>query len=417
MDCPQDSQALGQPQNAPEQVELVVVSLRGEEVARPRLDQDASVRHLKAAISDATGVLPAVQCLSVGNQSFHNDNEIIGVLARAGTVVTLCIYNSSPVWVSPGPCGSPALKITSVCVAGTNIQAHLHESPASILARAIGESTPSQFCTSHVLFWSSWPVEGDAAIRDRLSELGAMMRAGTALQQDCVDGDVAVLTLRARPGALQTSSLLYGLPNGRLFATHHIGESAYGTWGWLRMGETDADTTVAMRLRTASPCGNSEPCGRFLVEYLGSMQRAAIPESISQAVQTYANFLLRDAAKRTFRANDAHDGHDPPCEIHVEMLLLVRGRLTVYEHAPGEACETRCINQFCMLRASRHHHEVIFLPLLGFGALPYQPPPELDSLLCNFCLIPVPGCAHVSHAPTRYDPSWFERPLRRLFFG
>jgi len=411
MDFDQTTQKLQQSLDAA-QIEIVVISLGGEVVTKILLDSGASVRHLKAAISKATGVEPVKQCLSVGDTMLSNDEAVLRDQVHNDKAVSLCIYNTSPIHSRPGLYGSPALEITSVRIAGTNVEANLDESPKSILARATGkEEVASSVTMSHALFWSSCPVEGDGPVRDGIVELIPLLRKRALLTAACIDDKVAVLSLQPRPGELSPSSLLHGLPDGRFFGTHSIGASVYGSWGWLCIGRSEIDATFALRCMTSPMCGNTEPSGVFLVEYLGTMQRAPVPETLEKVAFVQAEHALKQISD----TRDTPRNEIAP-SVTVEVLWLSSGRMAVHRHAPEQAVETRFVPQWTLLYATNQESESVFFPMC-MHLLP-PPPPELESIFMGrACLKPVPGVAHVSLAPKRYDSSWLQRFIRRQLFG
>ncbi|CAE8585815.1 unnamed protein product [Polarella glacialis] len=215
------------------EVELTVVSLGGNVLARVKVNATAPVRFLKAAIADATGVEASKQFLAIGRRKLSRDTNAVGTYMADGELgescttatVTLCVYSLAPIHVDFSPYET-SFEITSVCVEGLDIVANLGESPCSILARV--QLKESFLEPENTLFWASRPVEGDSPIRDALVELVSAIRS---VPSGCMDGTTAILSLRPRPGRLSSSSLLYGLPTGRYLGTHAVGESVYGSWG------------------------------------------------------------------------------------------------------------------------------------------------------------------------------------------
>eukprot|EP00927_Polykrikos_kofoidii_P014254 TRINITY_DN16239_c0_g1_i1.p1 TRINITY_DN16239_c0_g1~~TRINITY_DN16239_c0_g1_i1.p1 ORF type:complete len:441 (-),score=50.16 TRINITY_DN16239_c0_g1_i1:10-1332(-) len=390
---------------------ITVLSITGETLASIQLRSGASVAHLKAEIAEATGIVSAQQILTIGEKVLTDGEQIWATEFALDVTVVLIVRGSPPICIGPGKYLQRSFEITAVRVQNTDVQAELDESPLSILQRVKSRAEENQDDHSRLLFWSLYPLEGESAIRDRLVDLIPSMSSHALLGKDCIDGTVAVLNLRPNPGELPSSSLLYGLLPGNYFATHELGDSVSCRWGWLRLGRSEDDTVCGLRLMQSAPCGNTRPCGIFLLEFLGSAHRAPVPAAALEVAQIMASAMIRDQP-------EAGAADRPHKSIKVHLLHLRRGRMTVHSHSPAEAVQKRFVPEWALLLATfPDGREFIILLDDGLAATLGTPMPPSE-LAGTLLLRQSPGYAHVSSTPTRFDPNWLQlKILNAVLYG
>ena len=216
-------------------------------------------------------------------------------------------------------------------------------------------------------------------------------------------------------------SLLHGLPEGRLFATHSSSQCVYGEWGWMCL----AYPVVALRLCKSPPCGNGlkSAYGVFMIEYLGTAEDLPAPGEVTELLRRYARAL----APRDIKLRESDD------ELQVSLLRLSRGRLALHSHEPAPPLSLRAVDCWCLVRATTLcGREFFFLPnhlhlravahtvskaglvvdpeLLG--PLPEEPP-EVGEILAMKWLQEVESCHHVASTPSRIE--WLQRQWYKSF--
>lgn len=98
--------------------------------------------------------------------------------------------------------------------------------------------------------------------------------------------------------SLPPTSILRGLPAPeRLYATHPVGASSFGSWGWLQLMSSGAGDIAALRLCTYPQYGQIKPAGVYLVEVLASLERLPVPDELVSMVQ--AAICLGEAMTET----------------------------------------------------------------------------------------------------------------------
>ena len=207
------------------------------------------------------------------------------------------------------------------------------------------------------------------------------------------------------------SSLLHGLPEGKLFATHSSSQSAYGEWGWMCL----ANSVVGLRLCTSPPCGNGlkYASGAYMIEYLGTAEDLPAPEHVVEHLRVCACVMIRCKTDVTPEKSD--DG------LQISLLRLSRGRLAVHYHEPSPPLSVGAVGSWCLVRATFRRREFFFLPNVMRDRLVVDAehgllaePEEVGWLLAMNVLQDVESCHHVATTPSRI--SWWMRQQYRLFF-
>lgn len=391
-------------------LEIEVLALNGNTVATLKLPRAASVADLKEQIADASGIPVSIQSLAFPSRPLDNDREQLSNLSLSGEEeisVILILKESTPIDFNID--GKPH-QITSaqVKLEDKTYDLHLDESPNAVLRRLqLQETATTSECGKEetsltnsdfdqILFWDGIPVDGGEAIRHRLLEI--------IKSQDHIprlDGSVVCLDLKPNPSRLPQSSVLFGLSSGKFFGTHPVGRPPCGTWGWIRLGESDGH--CGLRVMSHPTCGNTEPSGAFLIEYLGTL---------TARTQIYEGSGLYNTARLLALTNR------PRCHLQgltCEILHLSHGRMAVHQHAPLEALEVRAVPEYKLIALKLEGVEMITVPIQDVNGAP-APSPFDTVLPPGQLFLPVSTCAHLNHVPQRCNRTWLQRKLRRFMF-
>eukprot|EP00438_Fugacium_kawagutii_P033535 Skav202629 [mRNA] locus=scaffold2813:115751:119353:- [translate_table: standard] len=309
-----------------EDVEVEVVNLTGTTVATVSLPPTASVADLKERIADASGTPVPLQRLVVPSRPLA-DEEPLSMLTLSGETEISVILILQELPPLDFEVNGEVQQIASVQVKSGDelVKVQLAESPNMVLKRL--------------------------------------------LQSE--------------------SSILCGLPSGKFFGTHPLGLPPCGTWGWIRLA--DSDHVCGLRVMSHPTCGNTTPSGSFMIEYLGTMTSRIRIEEGSTVYNTAKRQALRKLA-----VDEA--------PVTVEAINLGQGVMAVHQHAPLEALITSFAPDMSLISVKLGSTEMITVATDAFEEL--LPRGEF--------FLPVSTCAHLNHVPRRYNPSWFQRKLRQL---
>lgn len=407
-------------------LEIEVLALSGSTVATVKLPRDAFVADLKERIADASGIPVSIQSLAFPSRELDNDRERLSTLSPSGEEeisVILILKESTPIDFNID--GKPH-QITSarVKLEDKTYDLHLDESPNSVLRRLqllesgapgeCGKLLETSLANSNIdqhhliLVWDGIPVDGGEAIRQRLVEI-IESEDRTPITPG-LDGSVVCLDLKPNPSKLPESSILFGLPSGKFFGTHQVGRPPCGTWGWIRLGESDG--ICGMRVMSYPTCGNTEPSGAFLIEYVGT---------VTARTQIHAGTAMYNTTRLLALRN--RPAQDQLPDLDCEVLHLSHGRMAVHQHAPLEALEVSAVPDCTLIAVKSEGVEMIMVPLIqapeqhGARALVALPSVFDTVLPPGQLFLPVSTCAHLNRVPERYNPTWLQRKLRQLMFG
>ena len=393
-----------------EDIDVHVKSVSGEVVVELKMRSEATVLDVRKAVK----VAPApCQRFLLGSCELALEDRLAEVCADRPVELLLCVLSWPEIHVK-------ALEVIGVEVGG--VTAELDETPTSLLCR-ITQQSGNPFLDAEALWWGEDVVQGDEPLwKSILGIKSGKVSSSGPMPMKAVPDKAAgrvLLNVGINPAKIEEDSLLHGLPYGHVYTSHPMGQKGLETWGWGRLASEEKDDVLAIRLMTASMCGNTRPEGPYLVEYLGTVEKLPLPKGCYQpgpsgktVLDTMTKTVIAFSCKHLHEERTTADG-TIRCELRCR-----RGRLRIKKHAPEEAATTRVVGDFSLVLADSTHGEIVaYCPCeaqTGFQT----PPEELTSLLFTTALIRVPSCAHVSQVPRRYAPSRFEDfIMNRLFYG